>query len=228
MLAISAGLTSTSLLLVRRTVEQHLREQIQQDLRNSVSSFQNVERQRELSLSHAAELVANLPISRALMTTSHPATIQDASTDLWRLSGADLFLLASRSGTVFALHGAASGFSAKVAEALLKRAVETERPTRWWYGANHLYEISIQPIYFGSASEGNMVGLLVVGYELDERAARQLSQVAASQVAFWYGPELVRSTLSAEQESELGQKGATVGVSPEPLQLQLAARSSSS
>jgi len=222
MLAISAGLTSTSLFQVRRTVEQHLREQIHQDLRNSVASFQNVERQRELSLSHAAELVANLPISRALMTTAHPATIQDASADLWRLSGADLFLLASRSGSVFALHGAASGFTSKVAEPLLKRSLDTDRPTRWWYGANHLYEVSIQPIYFGPENEGNMVGLLVVGYELDERAARQLSQVAASQVAFWYGPELVRSTLSPEQEAELGLKGATVGVSPEPVQLQLA------
>lgn len=222
MLAISAGLTSTSLFLVRRSVEQHLRQQIRQDLRNSVASFQNVERQRELSLSHAAELVANLPISRALMTTSHPATIQDASADLWRLSGADIFMLASRSGSVFALHGAAPGFSRNVAESLLKRALETDRPTRWWFGANHLYEISIQPIYFGPEYEGNMVGLLVVGYELDERAARQLSQVAASQVTFWYGPELVRSTLSSEQDAELGRKGATVGSSPEPLQMQLA------
>src|SRR5512132_1204722 len=152
MLAISAGLTSTSLFLVRRTVEQHLRQQINQDLRNSVASFQNVERQRELSLSHAAELVANLPISRALMTTAHPATIQDASADLWRLSGADLLLIGSRSGSVFALHGAASGFNAKVAESLLTRSLESDRPTRWWYGGNHLYEVSIQPIYFGPES----------------------------------------------------------------------------
>jgi signal transduction histidine kinase len=221
MLAISAGLTSTSLFLVRRTVEQHLRDQIRQDLRNSVASFQNVERQRELSLSRAAELVANLPISRALMTTAHPATIQDASASLWHLSGADLFLLASRSGSVFALHGAPAGFNAKIAEPLLKRSLESERPTRWWYGANHLYEISIKPIYFGSEREGNMVGLLVVGYELDERAARELSQVAASQVAFWYGQDLVRSTLSQEQQAELARKGATVGAAPAPVELQL-------
>ena len=221
MLAISAGLTSTSLFLVRRTVEQHLREQIHQDLRNSVASFQNVERQRELSLSHAAELVANLPISRALMTTPHAPTIQDASADLWRLSGADLFVMASRAGSVLGLHGAAPGFNVHVAETLLKNSMAQDRPTRWWFGANHLYQVSIQPIYFGSEQQGNMVGLLVVGYELDERAARELSQVAASQVAFWYGPALVRSTLSPDQESELGHQGATVGSSAEPLQLQL-------
>src|SRR5512132_2186911 len=185
MLAISAGLTSTSLFLVRRTVEQHLRQQINQDLRNSVASFQNVERQRELSLSHAAELVANLPISRALMTTPHAPTIQDASADLWRLSGADLFVMASRSGSVLGLHGAAPGFNVHVAETLLKNSMAQDRPTRWWFGANHLYQVSIQPIYFGSEQQGNMVGLLVVGYELDERAARELSQVAAGQVAFW-------------------------------------------
>src|SRR3954465_7960307 len=126
MLAISAGLTSTSLFLVRRSVEQHLRQQIRQDLRNSVASFQNVERQRELSLRHAAELVANLPISRALMTTAHPATIQDASADLWHLSGADLFVLASRTGSVFALQGAAPGFNSKIAESLVKNSITSE------------------------------------------------------------------------------------------------------
>lgn len=219
MLAILIGLTSTSLLLVRRTVEQHLRAQIRGDLRNSVMSFRNVERQRELSLSHAAELVANLPISRALMTTAHPATIQDASADLWRLSGADLLVLASRSGSVFGLHGAASGFNTQVAEKLLKDSLAQDRPTRWWYGAGHLYQVSIQPIYFGPATGGNMVGVLVVGYELDERTARELGQVAASQVAFWYGPELVRSTLSLDQENELGHAGATVSANPVELQL---------
>lgn len=219
MLAILTGLTSTSLLLVRRTVEQHLRSQIREDLRNSVMSFRNVERQRELSLSHAAELVANLPISRALMSTAHPATIQDASADLWRLSGADLFVLASRSGSVYGLHGAAAGFNAKVAEKLLKDSLAQERPTRWWYGANHLYQVSIQPIYFGPATGGNMVGVLVVGYELDERTARELGQVAASHVAFWYGQELVRSTLSLDQENELGRAGAGIGAAPVELQL---------
>ena len=49
------------------------------------------------------------------------------------------------------------------------------------------------------------LGYLVLGYEIDDGVARELSQVAASQVAFLYGNTLVRSTLSPLQETDLIQ-----------------------
>ena len=58
---------------------------------------------------HSAELMADLPNLRALMTTQHEATIQDASSGLWRLAGSDLFILADRTGRVVALHTDVSG-----------------------------------------------------------------------------------------------------------------------
>src|SRR5206468_4219395 len=88
MLLISAGLTCTSLLLVRRSVHKQVKKEIFADLQNSVSTFQNFQRERELSLSRSAELLADLPTLRALMTTQHAATIQDASAEQWRLAGA--------------------------------------------------------------------------------------------------------------------------------------------
>lgn len=41
MLVITAGLTTTSLMLVRRMVEQRVRENIAEGLNNSVQTFQN-------------------------------------------------------------------------------------------------------------------------------------------------------------------------------------------
>src|SRR5207302_8557217 len=102
MVAISVGLTATSLLVVRRAIYQHERSRIIEDLHNSVSTFSDSEQQREQLLNRTAELVADLPITRALMTTQHPATIQDASQELWRLAGSDLFLLADPGGRIFA------------------------------------------------------------------------------------------------------------------------------
>ena len=91
MLLISAGLTCTSLLLVRHNVQKQVKRELFADLRNSVVTFQNFQREREVTLSHSAELLADLPNLRALMTTQHEATIQDASSDLWRLSWARSF-----------------------------------------------------------------------------------------------------------------------------------------
>jgi signal transduction histidine kinase len=47
------------------------------------------------------------------------------------------------------------------------------------------------------------LGYLLVGYEIDDRVARDLSRVAAGEVAFRYGDVIVRSTLKPAEESEL-------------------------
>src|SRR4030095_424061 len=97
---VGAGLTLTSVIVARRTVERQVRLQIFQDLQNSVSTFQNVQRQREQFLDHSAQLLADLPILKALMTTEHSATIQDGSKDLWTVAGSDLLVLGNRNGQV--------------------------------------------------------------------------------------------------------------------------------
>src|ERR1700684_3668503 len=103
MVVVSAALTLTTLLVVRQTIQQQVRLGIQRDLENSVSAFHNFQKQREVMLERSAELLADLPDVRALMTTHDPATIQDASRDLWQLAGSDLLVLAASSGKVMAM-----------------------------------------------------------------------------------------------------------------------------
>ncbi len=201
---ISAAVSSTTLLLVRREVENQLRRQIMDDLRNSVSTFQNVQKQRQISLRRTAELLADLPISRALMSTSHPATIQDGSGDLWRLAGTDLLIMADRSGNVLGLRTNNAGLGpATISESL--RATNAGAQS-WWYGGGHLYEVSVQPIYLGAPTVERITGFLGAGSDIDERVAHELSEVAGVEVAFWYGDQMVRSTLTAEQNAELSRR----------------------
>lgn len=47
MLLTSAGLTAVSLLIVQRTVANHVRRSLSTDLANSVETFRNVQRERE-------------------------------------------------------------------------------------------------------------------------------------------------------------------------------------
>ena len=213
MLLISAGLTSTSLLVVRRLVETHLRNQILQDTRNSVATFRNAQAQRESALQNTAALMANLPILRALMTSGDPMTIQDASADLFRLaaepaggrSAAHLFVVADRAGVVMGLHDNGAGFPTHRAHELVSAALE-QKGSLWWYGANRLYEVAMQPIYFGAADDQHLLGYLFLGHEIDDAMAQELKQVAASEVAFFGGPggqQVVRSTLPAAANLEI-------------------------
>jgi len=223
MLLISAGLTWSSLLLVRRTIQAQVKKSIFADLHNSVKTYQNFHREREITLTHLAELLADLPNLRALMTTQHEATIQDASTDLWRLGGSDLFVLANRTGRVVALHTATPGFSREMAQQSLNRPSNQEGSGQWWFGAQHLYQVFLKPIYAGPAAENNLLGFLVIGYEIDDSVAAQVSRIAASQVAFYYGDTIVRSTLDPTHEAELSRHSVVhspPGI-PEPEQVQL-------
>ena len=223
MLLISAGLTCTSLLLVRHSVQKQVKKEIFADLQNSVSTFQNFQRERELTLAHSADLLADLPNLRALMTTQHEATIQDASSDLWRLAGSDLFVLADRTGRVVALHTASPGLTREMAQDSFAKSVSNQSLVHWWFGGQHLYEVFLQPIYFGAAAENRLLGFLVIGHEIDDRLASQVSRIAASQVAFCYGSSIVKTTLTPVQESDLNRQGVLQSPSgaagPEEIQL---------
>ncbi len=203
MVVVSAALTLTTLLVVRDTVQQEVRLDIQRDLQNSVSAFQSFQRQREVTLERSAALLADLPIVRALMTTHDPATIQDASRDLWHLAGSDLLLLADSTGKVMALQAAPQEITVRHGQEFFPSVVSREETRHWWYVEGHLYEVFLQDIYFGPASGHQVLGYLLLGYEIDDRVARDLSRVAASEVAFRYGDSIVRSTLKPAQESEL-------------------------
>ncbi len=214
MVLITFGLTALSLLVVRHSVQNHVREGIGQDLRNSVTTFQNFQHERETMLTHAAELVAYLPIMRSIMTASDTATIQDASKDLWPLTGSDLLVLADRSGKVVALHTKSPGFSREAAQQYFERSLNEEDSSHWWFGAHHLYQTFVQPVYFGPKTEGSLLGFLVIGYEIDTRLAREISKVSASQVAFSYGDEVVATTLTASQARDPEVRALVAGSLP--------------
>jgi len=219
MVLISAGLTSLSLLLVRQSVQSQVRQEIVSDLHNSVTTFGSFQQEQEITLSHSADLLADLPNLRALMTTNHEATIQDGSTPLWQLTGSDLFVLADRGGKVVALHTNSPGFTREMAQSSLTSALE--RQERWWFGAQNLYEIFLKPIYFGPASAGRLLGFLVIGREIDERVATQIGRVASSRVAFYYGDAIVTSTLQPANRAELMKQKLPGTQGSQPVSLEL-------
>jgi signal transduction histidine kinase len=224
MILITFGLTALSLLVVRHSVQTHVREEIVRELRNSVTTFQNFQHDREVMLSHSAELVADLPITRAIMTAHDPATIQDASKDVWQLTGSDLLVLVNRDGAVVALHTKTAGFTQEAAKKYFDRSLNEEDSSHWWFGAHHLYQTFVQPVYFGAKTDGPLLGFLIIGYQIDDRLAREVSKVSASHVAFSYGDEIVATTLTPLQaQGPWVNALATGSLQSSPLDVQVGA-----
>lgn len=209
LLVVSASLTWVTLLVVRHRVRIEVRDEIFEALRNSVVTFQNFQRQREVTLARSAGLMADLPYLKALMTSRDAPTIQDASTDYWRQMSSDLFVLGDRSGKLMALHSSTAGFTRDAAQSWLDRSLQAGKPRDWWFGNGRLYEVFLQPIYSGPPENGTLLGFLAVGYEIDDRLARVVSEVASSQVAFRYGDVIVVSTLTPLQQASLAAEPAS-------------------
>ena len=201
MLVITAGLTTTSFLLVQRSVQSHVRENIAINLRNSVAAFQDFRHEREKMLRKDVALLADEPITRNIMSSSDPVTIQDASRDVWQIASFDLFVLVNESGKIVALHTNTPGFTREAAEKYFQQSFDEDRgeSSHWWLGEHHLYQTFIQPIYRGSPTEGTLLGFLVIGYEINDRVAAEVGKVAGSQVAFSCGDEVITTTVPDSQ-----------------------------
>jgi signal transduction histidine kinase len=201
MLLITTGLTTTSLLLVQRSIRSNVRQSIAVNLRNSVAAFQDFRHERETMLTSDVALLADLPITRAIMTSPDPVTIQDASQHISQIAASDLFVMVDRTGRVVALHTKTPGFTKEAAESYFQQSLEDDRgeSSHWWLGDHHLYQTFVQPIYRGSETDGTLLGFLVIGYEINDRLAAAVSKVAGSQVAFSCGNEIVATTLTPAQ-----------------------------
>jgi signal transduction histidine kinase len=213
MLLTSAGLTAVSLLIVQHTVANHVRGGLSSDLADSVESFRNLQREREAELARLAELMADLPSLKALMTSRHAPTIQDGSREMFNLTGGDLFALLDPANQFVGFHTKSPGISREQAQRLFAGRGSSDEPLQWWFAGGHLYEVVLAPIYFGPRSDNALLGVVAVGYEMNAAVARQVSQVAASQVAILSGDTVVVSTLNPEQSGELKSQ---LAASPSP------------
>ena len=211
---VTAGLTCATLLVVRRTVQMQVQREIQEDARNAILTFQVMQHQHQIALSHKADLLAAL----AHIRDEDASTIQDSSEDPWQSDDCNLFVLADHNGKIIALHTTTPGFPLDTAEGLLHRSLREGGATGWWFSGRRLYQVVMQPIYDGEPPKNTRMGTVVVGHEIDAREAGDLRRISSSQVVFRYGGDIVVSTLSPLQEQELAQQ---IQDQPAPEQIQI-------
>ncbi|MGA8678137.1 MAG: ATP-binding protein [Candidatus Acidiferrales bacterium] len=203
-IAIIAGLTSATLLIVGHAAEEQVQKSVEQDTRNSVLTFQNLRSERQIELNRSAEIFATLPAVKELMADDDPSAIQDASEEIWRSGDAELFALADWKGQILALHTVTPGFPRSAAQKMMSHAAVPGDSGGWWFGAGHLYQVSSRAIHLGAPSSQLRLGTVVVGREIDSGVAREVGRIALCQVAFRYGNQPVVSSLSTLDDAMAG------------------------
>ncbi|QNI30742.1 HAMP domain-containing protein [Alloacidobacterium dinghuense] len=207
LVSVSFGLAALSLLAVHTIIEKQIRNEISSDLEHSIVTFQNIQVQRRQMLSREAALLADLPVLKSLMTTEDGPTIRDGAKDFYRLSGGDFFALADANGGLVALFQQGVPWDGTKTVQGITEADFTSTESHYVLRDGKLYEVSAQPIYFGSALSGTRLGYVAVGYAVNNQVVREVSESAAAEVIFFADGEIVATTLAAKrQQASIDQK----------------------
>jgi signal transduction histidine kinase len=203
LLAVSLGLTVTCLFIIRVSVQREISKGLDSDLSHSLVTFRNMASQRNQMLGREAALLADLPSLKALMATQDERTIQDGSQEFWTISGSDFFALTTANGSLFTY----SNRGSKLNDGLVTRGLQAcmasaENSCLIAFGPS-LYELSIQPLYFGPPAHGSYLGYVIIGYAIDRQLAGEVRQVAAADVLFLVNGEVAATTLPSNRVTDL-------------------------
>ncbi len=205
LLALSLGLTATSLLVIRMTVQRQINQSLVSDLDHSVRTFENLQSQRRETLSRSSALVADLPSLKALMTTGDRRTIEDGGVEFWRVSGSDVFALGTTSGELVTYDSRGAPLARPEVQSALTASIEQAGQAQTVLIGGRLFEMIAQPLYFGPAARGSVLGYVAIASAIDQRLAREVSEASAAEVAFAAGGTVVVSTLPGKLAAQLEQ-----------------------
>jgi len=197
-----AALTCATLLVLRHNAEIQLERQVEDEARNVILTFQVMQQERQIALSHKADLLATV----ASMRNGDVTTINDAGEDPWQSPGRDLLGLTDQNGRILAMHTTAGEFPITTAEAMLRRSRKAGDLTGWWYSGAQLYQVAIQPFYSDPPANKATSGMVIAGRGIDAQELRDLGRISSAQLALRYGDDIVVSTIPALRQAELANQ----------------------
>jgi signal transduction histidine kinase len=206
LVSISFGVIALTLAIVHNVLQKQVRSDISADLERSISTLHNIQAQRQRMLIREASLLAALPVLKSLMTTSDERTIRDGGDEFYELSGGDLFGLADGNGKLIAVYEAgASRDPAELSQSDIPRMPGAADPS-YLIMRGSLYEVAVQPLYFGNATAGTRLGYVLLGYAVDRRLAEEVSQATSAEVIFYAKRTMVATTLDDRYKAESVQR----------------------
>ncbi len=205
---VTSALMAGTLLVLGRVAKSQVEQQIQEQSHNAALTFQVMEHQREVALTHKAELLATL----AVLRNGDPTAISSASEDPWQSEDVNLFMMTDAHGHVVALHATTGTVTALSAEKLLRQSLHAHRTTDWWVSDGRLYQIVLKQVIAGPDQDNEHLGTVVVGSEIDTNAASELHRISSTEIAFRRGSQILVSTFSPLEERDLEQQTRSAAV----------------
>jgi phosphoserine phosphatase RsbU/P len=213
--ALVAGVLCVTFVVVAVVLERAARRGLQDDLARGAAVLADLQRYRASLFSAQARIVGDEPRLKAVVDTRDVTreTILGVAYDLKKAVASDLFLLTDSKGALVVdlADPAASGFDLS-AQPVVRAALDKGAGEGVWSHEREVFQVHAQRLSFGGAT----VGVVVLGYAIDDRVADTVfRQTGDSTIVLYDGHVTGRSTLEDGERADPVALEAQLGPLPD-------------
>jgi signal transduction histidine kinase len=187
MLSIGAAVYFVS---ARMTAQTEI--ELQGDLTEAATLVDDQRRTQFDNFARTARLIADLPKFKAVVEIGDRPTLAPIAEDYQQQAGADLLMVTGRHGESLAITGKAEAPPAPAATVAM--AAPAKSTPAFWPHPSGVLEVVSVPITIG-LDRPDVLGVLSVGYLLDDRRAAQFKSLTGADIAFAMDGTVRASTL---------------------------------
>lgn len=191
--------------------------ELQSDLTGAATLVDDQRRTQFENFTRTARLIADLPKFKAVVDIGDRPTLAPIAADYQQQAGADLLMVTGRRGEQLALAGETGAHPLTPQSSDLAIASAGKGTPAFWLHPGGVLEVVSVPITLG-LDQPDLLGVLSVGYLLDDRRAAQFKLLTGADIAFAMDGVVRASTLGrgsadvlAPLLSGAGVKRVTIG-----------------
>ena len=189
MLSIGAAVYFVSARMTTQTESE-----LQRDLTEAATLVDDQRITQSDNFARTATLIADLPKFKAAVATDDPPTVEPIAMDYRAKAGADLVMVTGRDGHRLAVVGESDAHPLDAAATAVAPLSESRSDAAFWVHPAGVLEVVSVPIDVGTES----LGVLSIGYLLNDRRAAQFKAVTGADIAFAIDGIVRASTLGPE------------------------------
>ena len=168
--------------------------ELQRDLTEAATLVDDQRRTQFDNFTRTATLIADLPKFKAVVEIGDRPTIAPIALDYLTKAGADLLMVTGRAGEQLALAGETDARHVTTSVREMALAREGKSAAAFWVHPSGVLEVVSVPITLG-LDRPELLGVLSVGYLLDDRRAAQFKALTGAEIAFAMDGVVRASTL---------------------------------
>lgn len=186
--------------LVSERMTRETEAELQRDLTEAATLVDEQRRTQFDSITRTARLIADLPKFKAVVDIGDRPTLEPIAADYRLQAGADLLIVTGRRGETLAVSGDPAARVSGTPD--LQQALDGSVAAAFWAHDRGVLEVVSVPVTLG-IERPDVLGVLSVGYLLDDRRAEQFKALTGADIAFALDGVVRASTLGKSAASTL-------------------------